>query len=85
MSEYQYYEFQALDRPLPHEAQAEIQSLSSRVQLIATSASFVFNYSNFPGDPYRVLAKYFDAMLYITNWVTSYSAHHVALLTMALS
>ena len=70
MSEYQYYEFQALDHPLTHEAQAEIQSLSSRVQLTATSASFVYNYSNFPGDPYRVLVKYFDAMLYITNWGT---------------
>ncbi len=70
MSEYQYYEFQALDHPLTHEAQAEIQSLSSRVQLTATSASFVYNYSDFPRDPYRVLADYFDAMLYITNWGT---------------
>ncbi|MCA0454299.1 MAG: hypothetical protein LCI00_10030 [Chloroflexi bacterium] len=70
MSEYQYYEFQALDHPLTPEAQAEIQRLSSRVQLTATRASFVYNYSNFPGDPYRVLVKYFDAMLYITNWGT---------------
>ncbi len=70
MSEYQYYEFQALDHPLTHEAQAEIQSLSSRVLLTATSASFVYNYSNFPGNSYSVLAKYFDAMLYITNWGT---------------
>ncbi len=70
MGEYQYYEFQALDHPLTHEAQVEIQSLSSRVQLTATSASFVYNYSNFPGNPYSVLAKYFDAMLYITNWGT---------------
>jgi hypothetical protein len=70
MSEYQYYEFQALDHPLTYEAQKEIQSQSSRVQLTATSASFVYNYSNFPVDPYRVLAKYFDAMLYITNWGT---------------
>ena len=70
MSEYQYYEFQALDHPLTHEAQAEIQSLSSRVQVTATSASFVYNYGNFRDDPYRVLAKYFDLMLYITNWGT---------------
>jgi hypothetical protein len=70
MSEYQYYEFQALDHPLTHEAQEEIQSLSSRVQLTATSASFVYNYSDFPGNSYNLLAKYFDAMLYITNWGT---------------
>jgi hypothetical protein len=70
MSEYQYYEFQALDRPLTPEAQAEMHRLSSRVNLTATSASFVYNYGDFRGDPYRVLAEHFDAMLYITNWGT---------------
>jgi len=70
MSEYQYYEFQALDRPLTPEAQAEMHRLSSRVNLTATSASFVYNYGDFRGDPYRVLAEHFDAMLYITNWST---------------
>jgi hypothetical protein len=70
MSEYQYYEFQALDRPLTHEAQEEMRNLSSRVALTATSASFVYNYGDFRGNPYDVLAKHFDAMLYITNWGT---------------
>ena len=70
MSEYQYYEFQALDRPLTREAQAEMRSLSSRVALTATSASFVYNYGDFRGNPYDVLAQHFDAMLYITNWGT---------------
>ena len=68
MSEYQYYEFQSLDRPLSASAQAEMESLSSRVYLTANSASFVYNYSDFPGDPYNVLAKHFDVMLYIANW-----------------
>lgn len=70
MSEYQYYEFQALDHPLTPEAQSELKRLSSRVQLTTTSASFVYNYGDFPGDPYRVLAKHFDVLLYITNWGT---------------
>ncbi|MBL8132778.1 MAG: hypothetical protein JNL42_13035 [Anaerolineae bacterium] len=68
MSEYQYYEFHALDRPLTSEAQAEMHRLSSRVNLTATSASFAYNYGDFRGDPYLVLAEHFDAMLYITNW-----------------
>jgi hypothetical protein len=68
MSEYQYYEFQSLDRPLSASAQAEMESLSSRVYLTANSASFVYNYSDFPADAYNVLAKYFDVMLYIANW-----------------
>jgi hypothetical protein len=34
MSEYQYYEFQAIDRPLTPEEQAEVQRLSSRVRRV---------------------------------------------------
>jgi hypothetical protein len=70
MSEYQYYEFQSLGRPLSASAQAEMESLSSRVHLTANSASFVYNYGDFRGDPYKVLAKHFDVMLYIANWGT---------------
>ena len=70
MSEYQYYEFQALDEPLSAKAQAEMKELSSRVQLTATSASFVYNYGDFRGSPEKVLEKYFDMMLYMTNWGT---------------
>lgn len=68
MGEYQYYEFQSLDGPLSASAQAEMESLSSRAYLTANSASFVYNYSDFPGDSYRLMAKYFDVMLYIANW-----------------
>jgi hypothetical protein len=70
MSEYQYYEFQALDQPLTDEARQDMRRLSSRVHLTANSASFVYNYSDFRGNPVDVLSKYFDAMLYITNWGT---------------
>jgi len=68
MSEYQYYEFQALDRRLTQTEQAAIAELSSRVHLTATSASFVYNYSDLPASPEKVLEQYFDAMLYISNW-----------------
>ena len=70
MSEYQYYESQAVDQLLSSDAGQEMQRLSSRVQLTATSASFVYHYGDFRGNPYRVLVNYFDAMLYITNWGT---------------
>jgi hypothetical protein len=68
MSEYQYYEFQALDQPLTAAAQSEMRRLSSRVQLTRSSASFEYSYGDFRGDPSRILAEYFDAMLYVTNW-----------------
>jgi hypothetical protein len=70
MSEYQYYEFQAIDRPLTPEEQAEVQRLSSRVRLSPTQAIFVYNYGDFRGDPEQVLTQYFDMMFYITNWGT---------------
>lgn len=70
MSEYQYYEFQALDQPLTSEAQQEMRRLSSRVNLTTRSASFVYNYGDFRGNPFDILSKHFDAMLYITNWGT---------------
>lgn len=68
MSEYQYYEFQAVDRPLTEEEQAIMRRLSSRVVLTSTSAAFTYNYGDFRGNPEQVLAQYFDAMLYVANW-----------------
>ena len=70
MSEYQYYEFQAIDRLLTQDERAAISQLSSRVKPTATSASFTYSYGDFRGDPKRVLAQYFDIMYYIANWGT---------------
>jgi hypothetical protein len=70
MSEYQYYEFQAIDRPLTTEEQAEIDKLSSRAKVAPNQAVFVYNYGDFRGSAEAVLTKYFDAMLYMANWGT---------------
>jgi len=37
MSEYQYYEFLAVDRPLDERQQAEVRTLSTRARITATS------------------------------------------------
>jgi hypothetical protein len=68
MSEYQYYEFQAIDRPLTDEEQQAVARLSSRVHPHPRQAVFVYHWSDFPADPVEILAKYYDAMLYIANW-----------------
>ncbi|NJO82458.1 MAG: hypothetical protein HC828_06295 [Blastochloris sp.] len=68
MSEYQYYEFQAIDRPLTAEQQAAMRKLSSRVDLSASRAAFNYSYGDFRGDPLKVLEQHFDALLYIANW-----------------
>jgi hypothetical protein len=70
MSEYQYYEFRAIDRPLTEDEQNAVARLSSRVDPHPWRAVFVYHWSNFPGDSKQVLAQYYDAMLYLTNWGT---------------
>ena len=68
MSEYQYYEFQAIDHPLSDAQKAKVAALSSRAHVTSHVASFVYNYGDFRGDPEQLLSDYFDAMLSMTNW-----------------
>ena len=68
MSECQYYEFQTIDCPLTTKEQAAIKKLSSRVKLTPTQVIFLYSYSDFRGEPEKVLAQYFDLMFYIANW-----------------
>ncbi len=70
MSEYQYYEFQAIDHRLTEAEQAEIRELSSRVVLTPTQAIFTNSFGDFRGNAAEVLARYFDALLYLSNWGT---------------
>ena len=53
MSEYQYYEFQALDKPLTKQQQKELRSLSSRAEITATSFVNEYNYGDFRGEQLR--------------------------------
>jgi len=68
MSEYQFYEFQAIDRPLTREEQEAVGTISSRTFPSSTFAIFEYHYGDFPLDEAKVLARYFDAMLYMANW-----------------
>lgn len=70
MSEYQYYEFQAIDRPLTRKEQAELRALSTRAEISATRFTNVYHFGNFKGSPDKMLERYFDAHVYIANWGT---------------
>ncbi len=70
MSEYQYYEFQAIDKPLSEKDREMLRDISSRAQITSTSFVNEYNYGNFKGDPLKLVEKYFDAFLYVTNWGT---------------
>jgi hypothetical protein len=70
MSEYQYYEFLAVDRPLDERQQAELRALSTRARITATSFTNEYHWGNFRGDPRKMMERYYDAHLYLTNWGT---------------
>lgn len=68
MSEYQYYEWQTIDRPLTEQEQVEVNKLSSHIAVSPTGAWVDYNWGDFKHDPEEVLAKYFDAFLYMADW-----------------
>jgi hypothetical protein len=70
VSEYQYYEFLAVDRPLDDGQQAELRALSTRADITATSFVNEYYWGNFRGDPSKLMERYFDAFLYVANWGT---------------
>lgn len=70
MSEYQYYEFQALDRPLTQHEMRELRKCSTRATITATRFVNHYEWGDFKGDPSTWVQKYFDAFLYFANWGT---------------
>lgn len=70
MSEYQYYEFLALDLPLDATAQAAVRALSTRATITATSFVNEYHWGDFRGRPDLLMERYYDAHLYLANWGT---------------
>jgi hypothetical protein len=70
MSEYQYYEFRAIDRPLGQGQMNELRALSTRAEITPVSFRNVYNYGSFKGDPRGLMERYFDAFVYVANWGT---------------
>lgn len=70
MSEYQYYEFQAIDRPLTEKEMQELRSYSTRARITPTSFVNDYSWGRFKGDEDAWMEKYFDAFLYLANWGT---------------
>lgn len=68
MSEYQYYGFQAIDRPLSEDDLRWLRSLSTRAQITPTSFVNVYHWGNFRGDPVKLMERCFDVFVYVTNW-----------------
>lgn len=70
MSEYQYYEFAAIDEPLTPKQMAELRARSSRASITPTSFVNDYQWGNLKGDPADWMRRYFDAHVYVANWCT---------------
>ncbi|MGH8480762.1 MAG: hypothetical protein ACREXK_14675 [Gammaproteobacteria bacterium] len=70
MSEYQYYEFQTIDRPLTDREMSTLRNYSSRATITSTRFVNRYSYGSFKGNASEWMNKYFDAFLYLANWGT---------------
>ncbi|EKD40297.1 MAG: hypothetical protein ACD_75C00104G0001, partial [uncultured bacterium] len=71
MSEYQYYEFLAIDRPLTAKETAELRALSTRAHITPVSFTNEYNWGNFKGSREKLMQHYFDVHVYLANWMTA--------------
>jgi hypothetical protein len=70
MSEYQYYEFVAIDQPLSADEQADLRAISTRALITPTSFVNHYEWGDLKADPRRLVERCFDAFLYLANWGT---------------
>ncbi|MBT2403451.1 MULTISPECIES: hypothetical protein [unclassified Streptomyces] len=68
MSQYQYYEFQAIERPLTKDELEHVRALSSRARISATHFVNEYHYGDFRGDERKLMEQLYDAHLYFADW-----------------
>jgi hypothetical protein len=70
MSEYRFYEFRAIDRPLTAREMAELRSYSTRARITPTSFTNDYAWGSFRGNADDWMENCFDAFLYLASWGT---------------
>ena len=70
MSEYQYYDFRAIDQALTKSEITALRSVSTRAMITSTSFTNHYEWGDLKADPLKLLEKYFDAFVYVANWGT---------------
>jgi hypothetical protein len=70
VSEYQYYDFKAIDHALTKTEMATLRAISTRAVITTTSFTNHYEWGDLKADPIKLLEKYFDAFVYVANWGT---------------
>ncbi|MEJ2620792.1 MAG: hypothetical protein P8163_11135 [Candidatus Thiodiazotropha sp.] len=68
MSEYQYLEFLAVDRPLTARELDHLRGISTRAQITPVSFFNEYSWRGFKADPRVFMRRFFDAHVFIANW-----------------
>ena len=67
MSEYQYYEFLAVDRPLTDDDCQALRAISSRARITRTGFANHYEWGDLKAIPSQLLLRYFDLHVYVSN------------------
>jgi hypothetical protein len=68
MSDYQYYEFAAIDRPLIQSEMAKLRAISTRAVITPGGFTNHYEWGDLKADPAEWMRHYFDAFVYSANW-----------------
>ncbi|WP_132980209.1 hypothetical protein [Pigmentiphaga sp. D-2] len=68
MSEYQYYEFAAIDKPLTRTEMVELRAVSTRAVITPSGFTNHYEWGDLKADPADWMRRYFDAFVYSANW-----------------
>jgi hypothetical protein len=79
MSEYQYYEFAAIDRLLAADEMARLRQVSTRGRISASGFVNHYEWGGLKADPADWMRRYFDAFVYTANWCSCRLALRVPL------
>ncbi|MBS0443764.1 MAG: hypothetical protein JSR38_17555 [Proteobacteria bacterium] len=81
MSEYQYYEFAAIERPLTAAEMTQLRQVSTRGRISASSFVNHYEWGGLRADPADWMRRHFDAFVYTANWCSCRVALRVPLAT----
>lgn len=85
MSEYQYYEFAAIDQPLTRADMTKLRAVSTRAEITPTGFVNHYEWGDLKADPADWMRRYFDAFVYTANWCSCRLALRVPLKTFTKS
>jgi hypothetical protein len=81
MSEYQYYEFAAVDRQLTRTEMEELRSVSTRAVITPSGFTNHYEWGDLKADPADWMRRYFDGFVHTANWCSCRLALRVPLAT----